>query len=939
MGASYDPWIVGLSVVIAVVASYTALDLASRVTAAQGKAATLWMLGGAFSMGLGIWSMHFVGMLAYHLPIPLAYDVPVTLLSMVPAILISALALYVIRRRRKDFRTLLLGGVFMGFGIVAMHYTGMAAMRMQPAIDYDPTLFALSVVIAIVAASAALWIVGLLPSAGGRARLFCQKLASALVMGLAISGMHYTGMAAANVAPGSMCLVTPYGVATGWLAVLVGTGAFGILSVTLLISVFDARLASQAQAMLGELKHAEAFLSSIVDNMPNMLFVKDAHDLRFVRFNKAGEALTGYSQAELIGKSDYEVFPRPQADLSVAKDREALRQVGEVIVEDERITGRDGRTRIMRTKKLPILDSEGNPKYLLGISDDITERKRDEEGLRIAASAFENMAEGVVILDAEKRIVSVNKAFSAITGYPAEELLGKDSSSLRSGGHGESFYDALWRAIGESGRWEGEMVRRRRDGALFPAFCSISAVRDESGSVKNYVSVFHDISSAKQYEEKLEFLAHHDALTQLPNRVRFRECFKQALARSRRTKKAVAVLFIDLDQFKTVNDSLGHHAGDILLQEVAERLSECMRESDVVARFGGDEFAVMIDELHSSEDAAKVASKILEALARPFEVDAHQVTSSGSIGISCFPDDGSDVETLLKNADTAMYQAKNEGPNAYRFFSPDMNARALETLVMTNELRLGIQRGEFVLHYQPRYHLRTGMITGVEALVRWRHPQRGLVPPGEFIPLAEETGLIAPLGEWVLRAACEQLRSWQARGVPELRVAVNLSPRQFAQADLTQRIGAILAEFGLGGERLELEITEGIVMQEPERSVRMLRELKAMKIAIAIDDFGTGFSSLGYLKRFPLDQLKIDRTFVRDIHANPADVAIVSAIIALAKGLNLAVIAEGVETKAQRDALLRCGCEEAQGFFYAKPCPAAEIEQLVLGNVAPSEAA
>ena len=938
MIASYDPWIVGLSVVIAVVASYTALDLASRVTAVQGRAATLWMLGGAFSMGLGIWSMHFVGMLAYHLPIALAYDVPVTLLSMVPAIASSALALWVIRRRKKDFRTLIPGGVCMGLGIVIMHYTGMAAMRMQPAIEYDPALFALSVVIAIVAATAALWIAGLLPSAGARTALVYRKLGGAAVMGLAISGMHYTGMAAATVKLGSVCLVTPYGVATQWLAVFVGMGAFGILAGTLLVSLFDARLAWQAQVMLGELRHAEAFLSSIVDNMPNMLFVKDARDLRFVRFNKAGEALTGYNHAELIGRNDHDVFPKAQADLSVASDRAALRHPDQVRTEEERLTRRDGDTRIMRTKKLPILDGDGRPRYLLGISEDITERKRDEEGLRIAASAFENMAEGVVVLDAARRIVSVNKAFVAITGYAAEEVLGTDSALLRSGAHGESFYDALWRAIGETGGWQGEMVRRRRSGALFPAFCSISAVRDESGGIKNYVCVFHDISSSKEYEERLEFLAHHDALTRLPNRVRFRESFKQALARSRRTRKAVAVLFIDLDHFKTINDSLGHHAGDRLLQEVAARLGECVRESDVVARFGGDEFAVLIDELDASQDVAKVAASILSALGRPFEIDAHQVASSGSIGISCYPDDGGDDETLLKNADTAMYRAKSEGRNAYRFFSPEMNARALEALVMTNELRLAVQRGEFVLHFQPRHNLRSGAITGLEALVRWRHPQRGLIAPGQFIPLAEETGLIAPLGEWVLRAACEQLASWRAGGLPDLRMAVNLSPRQFAQADLTGRIGAILSEFGLDGAGLELEITEGVVMQDPEKSVRMLRELKAMGIAIAIDDFGTGFSSMGYLKRFPLDQLKIDRTFVREIDVNPADVAIVKAIVALARGLGLAVVAEGVENRAQRDALRRCGCDEAQGFFYGKPCPAQEIELRLPGRPAAATA-
>jgi diguanylate cyclase (GGDEF)-like protein/PAS domain S-box-containing protein len=552
----------------------------------------------------------------------------------------------------------------------------------------------------------------------------------------------------------------------------------------------------------------------------------------------------------------------------------------------------------------------------------------DEERLRIAASAFEHMAEGVMILDAARRIVSVNNAFCTITGYPAEEVLGKAPTFLRSGEHSDSFYTTLWKVIGERGRWKGEMVLRREDGARFTAFCSMSAVIAPSGRIQSYVCVLHDISSSKLHEEKLEFLAHHDALTQLPNRVRFSESFRQAIARARRTRRSVAALFIDLDRFKTINDSLGHHAGDALLQELAERLSECVRESDVVARFGGDEFAVMIDELHSSEDAAKVAAKILEVLAQPLQIGTHQVGCSGSVGIACYPNDGSDVEALLKNADTAMYRAKAEGRNTYRFFSPEMNERALEALALTRELRTALERGEFVLHFQPRHDLRSGTITGLEALVRWRHPRRGLLAPAEFIPLAEETGLIAPLGEWVIRAACEQLAAWRARGLANVRMAVNLSPRQFAQPHLAQSIGAILAGLGLGGEGLEIEITEGVIMKDAERSVRTLRELKAMNIAIGVDDFGAGFSSLGYLKRFPLDELKIDRNFVREIDSNPADVAIVQAILALAKGLNLQVIAEGVETQAQRDVLRLCGCEQAQGFFYGKPRPAEEIERL-----------
>jgi len=930
MLATYDPWAVGLSVAIAVFASYTALDLASRVTAAERRAAILlWVLGGAFSMGIGIWSMHFIGMLAYQLPIPLAYDVPITLLSMLPAIAISALALYVIRQRSRRLRNLILSGLLMGVGIVAMHYTGMAAMRMQPAIQYDPGLFALSVLIAVGAATAALWIAGLFHSGEIGAKVLYQKLASALVMGLAISGMHYTGMAAANVAPGSVCLVTPYGVASQWLAVMVGGGTFVILSVTILVSVFDARLAHQAQAMLADLKAVQSFLSSIVENMPNMVFVKDAAELRFRHFNRAGERLTGYQRDQLIGKNDYDFFPREQAEFFIAKDREVLAKNSELVIGEESITRADGTTRLLKTVKLPIPDEQGKPKYLLGISEDITDRKRAEEQLRIAARAFENTADGVIIYDAQRRIISVNKSFTTITGYEEQEVVGKPAEFLRPAKQDDAFYRDLDSVVDEKGRWQGEMVRRRKNGEVYPALCSVSAVKDDKGAVTNYVTVFNDISSFKEYEAKLEFIAHHDSLTGLPNRALFQERFRQALVRARRHKATLAVLFIDLDEFKTINDSLGHHVGDELLQVVATRLQECVRESDVVARLGGDEFTVLLDELKRSQDAARVAEKILEALAKPYSARGHELSTSASIGVSCYPEDGADVETLLKNADAAMYQAKGHGRNNCQFFSAELNDRAYGMLLMKNSLRLALQRDEFLLHYQPRFNLTSGAVCGMEALIRWRHPEDGEIPPAKFIPLAEETGLIVPIGEWVLRTACAQLREWRALGIRTMRMAVNLSPRQFRQADLTARISTILRDTGLSADDLELEITEGVVMQDPEASEKMLRELKASGIAISIDDFGTGYSSLGYLKRFPIDYLKIDRAFVRELHKNPADVAIVRAIIALARGLNMSVIAEGVELEEQGKLLTLFGCDEAQGYLYSKPRPAHELGELL----------
>jgi diguanylate cyclase (GGDEF)-like protein/PAS domain S-box-containing protein len=929
MLGTYDPWVVGLSVVIAVFASYTALDLASRVTAAERRAAILWVLGGAFSMGIGIWSMHFIGMLAYQLPIPLAYDVPITLLSMVPAIGISALALFVIRQRSSNVRSLILGGVLMGIGIVAMHYTGMAAMRMEPAIQYDPALFALSVLIAIGAATAALWIAGLFHSGETGSKVLVQKLGSAVVMGLAIAGMHYTGMAAANVVPGSVCLVTPYGVASQWLAVLVGAGTFVILSVTLLVSVFDGRLASQAQKMLADLRAMQAFLSSIVENIPNMVFVKDAVDLRLVHFNRAGERLTGYSRHQLIGKNDYDFFPKQRADFLTAKDRAALAAKSEPVIGEESITRADGTTRLLQTVKLPIPDEQGRPKYLLGISEDITERRRAEEQLRIAARAFENTADGVVIYDPQRRIISVNKSFTTITGYQEHEVIGKSAEFLGSDRHDDAFYRDVASIVDEKGRWQGEMTRRRKNGEVYPALCSISAVKDDKGGITNYVTVFNDISSFKEYEAKLEFIAHHDSLTGLPNRALFLERFRQALVRARRRNGALAVLFIDLDQFKTINDSLGHHAGDKLLQVVATRLQACVRESDVVARLAGDEFTVMVDDLAKTEDAGKIAEKLLRALANPVEVAEHKLSVAASIGISCYPIDGEDSDTLLKNADAAMYAAKESGRKTYQFFTPEMNERVMKRVQMETSMRRALERNEFVLHYQPKVELASGAIYGIEALLRWAHPERGLVSPAEFIPVLEDTGLIVPVGEWVTREACRQIRAWQKSGLKVPPVAVNLSARQFQQKNLEGTVVEILKETGVTPELLQFEITESLLMNDPEGAERTLRALKAAGVRLSIDDFGTGYSSLAYLRRFPLDMLKIDRAFVKDMVDNPDDAAITLAVISLAHSLGLKVVAEGVETEAQVNLLALHSCDEMQGYYFSKPVAAAALGEML----------
>ena len=557
------------------------------------------------------------------------------------------------------------------------------------------------------------------------------------------------------------------------------------------------------------------------------------------------------------------------------------------------------------------------------------QRKRAEEQLHLAANAMKNSAEGIAMYDADRRIVFINESFTTITGYSADEVLGKHSDFLRSGQDEAAFYEQLWETVSQKGRWQGEVWRRRKNGEIYPELRSVSAITDKTGKTTNYVVVFTDIAQFKEYEERLKFMAHHDPLTHLPNRVLFQDRCNEALLRAQRHGTLAAILFVDLDRFKTINDSLGHPTGDALLQAAAGRLGECVRASDTVARSGGDEFTILLDELRDAEDAAVVAQKILEALQRPFVLSGHELVISASIGISSFPVDGTNTEALLKNADAAMYRAKEQGRNAYRFFSGEMNAHALETLLLTNSLRFALERDELLLNYQPRVELAGKRIVCVEALIRWKRADGELVSPSRFIPLAEDTGLIVPIGEWVIRTACKQLRAWHDAGYTHLQMAVNLSARQLSEDNIAQRIGSIVAEAGLDARCLEIEITESMIMQDVEGAVKVLRALHAIGLPLAIDDFGTGYSSLSYLKRFPIYSLKIDQSFVRGIPADQDDVAITRTIVAMAKGLKLHVIAEGVETAAQADFLTSLDCDEAQGFFFSKPVPVPELEALL----------
>ncbi|WP_232222197.1 bifunctional diguanylate cyclase/phosphodiesterase [Thioalkalivibrio paradoxus] len=566
------------------------------------------------------------------------------------------------------------------------------------------------------------------------------------------------------------------------------------------------------------------------------------------------------------------------------------------------------------------------------------ERRRAAEGQRRAAAVIESTRDGVMITDLSPRIVSVNPAFTQITGYDEEEVVGQNPRFLQSGRHGPDFYLAMWKSLRNAGHWRGEIWNRRRDGKVYPQWLSISRVLDEHGRPIHYTGVFTDISEIKRTEEQLQHLAHHDPLTDLPNRLLAQVRLEQAIARARRNRYQVAVLFLDLDRFKTINDSLGHPVGDHLLVEVAKRLAGRLREQDTLARLGGDEFLLILEQPRDPEAAGQLADVLLKLLEQPFVIEnGRELFVSASIGISLFPDDATTVTELIQHADAAMYQAKSRGRNTYQFYTAALTRLANLRLSMEARLRRAIERNELLLHYQPQVDLATGTPVGVEALVRWQSSEGRIVPPGEFIPIAEDSGLIVPLGYWVLREACTQGRSWLDAGRPPMRLAVNLSALQWQHKDLLKRIQAILDETGFPAEQLEFEITETTLMEGGGPETGVLVALRDLGVRVAIDDFGTGYSSLAALKRFPVDVLKIDRAFVDGLPDDPDDQEITSAIIAMARSLHLEPVAEGVETRAQRDFLLERGCRTGQGFLFARPLPVGECVQWLARALAGEE--
>ncbi len=642
--------------------------------------------------------------------------------------------------------------------------------------------------------------------------------------------------------------------------------------------------------------------------------------------NRAFTAMSGFELADIVGVTPHPWNPTETTE-SIYGSLLSSQNLGDPWRGDLQNHRKDGSVYWERQMVSTLRGADGKHTHLIAVKEDISERKLKSENYeqtrRLQEQALVSSSNGIMITrsdDDDHSIVYVNPAFERITGYRADEVIGLEGRFLVRDDLAQPDLENIRSALREGREGEATLRNYRKDGSLFWNELRIAPVRDLTGAATtHFVSVINDISERVRYQQALEYQANHDSLTGLANRNLLSDRIEQAIAWAKRQKGIIGVMLLDLDHFKLVNDASGHRAGDALLKEVAHRLKSCVRETDTVARLGGDEFVIILTDLPQPDDVDQIAEKILSTLSRPIEVAGRDIFITASIGVSLYPRDGDHGEILLRYADMAMYRVKEHGRNSVRQFMPEMGSNAISRLDMEAALRRALERGEFLLHYQPKIELPSQRIVGAEALIRWQHPQIGLVHPIEFIHLAEETGLILPMGEWVLKEVCQQQVRWREQGLPPMKIAINMSARQFRQEDLADRIAATFASTGADPTQFILELTESMVMQDVDSTLVALRSLKKLGVSLSLDDFGTGYSSLSYLRRFPIDELKIDRSFINDIHTNQDDAAIAGAIVAMARSLGLSVVAEGVEKKEQAELLASLGCNQVQGYYYARP--------------------
>jgi len=935
---NYNTWLLLLSVLIACLAGLAALLIVNRIIASTDrKARQYWLVAGASAMGCGIWAMHFSGMLAFYLPIPVSYGVGVTLLSLVPAILGSGAAIYFMAHTELGWKRLQLGALLMAVGIGTMHYTGMEAMHMEGIMRYDFKLFCLSIIVADLLAMAAIYIRFVLGLRLNLPMYWILPLA-AIVMGNAVSGMHYTAMAAVQFYPGPGHSAS--GVVFSNLAMGTVISGFSvlILTLTMLAALVDRRIAAAEHSK----RYQEARANTILNTTADGILALDM-DGKILSANTSAGKMFGYNTNEFVGKAlsqyvqEFTLPAKASGAESIPDFDRSLREFA-----GRRADGKLFPVEIsMNTVSEPGTASESGTVITVVSLRDMSERQRARDTIRkteerlsiIARATTDAIWDWDLITDA----VWWNEGIETLFGYSIDKLE-PDSRSWTRRIHPEDrerILKNIHEAIQSTRKdWTAEYRFLRRNGSIAHVVDRGFVIRDKAGKPVRMVGGMTDITERKNAESEIKYLAYYDGLTKLPNRTLLQDRLQQAIATSERTGRYGGLIFIDIDNFKKLNDTLGHDVGDHYLQQVSLRLCGCVRESDTVARLGGDEFVIVLANLSADANEASasvelVGEKILAAFHQPILLDGYEHHSTPSIGITLFGKDKMVVDELLKQADIAMYQAKADGGDAARFFDPQMQARINTRAELEVEMRKALKESEFILYYQPQIGA-DGRVKAAEALVRWMHPTRGMVPPLQFISVAEETGQIIPLGEWIVETACRQLVSWE--GQPEtanLDLTVNVSARQFRHPDFVDRVIAILHETGADPRRLKLELTESVLVSDMEDTISRMTALKALGVGFLLDDFGTGYSSLYYLKRLPLNYLKIDRSFVTDVLTNMNDAAIIRTIIALAQALGLGVVAEGVETEGQREFLASLGCHNYQGYLFSKPIPIGEFEDLL----------
>ena len=667
--------------------------------------------------------------------------------------------------------------------------------------------------------------------------------------------------------------------------------------------------------------------------LPAMIHAEDGEA---IMINQAWSQLTGYSREDMPTVEAWTRLCCGDEWQDMTQQVAALHQLqGSASQGEYEFTNKYGEKLVWDFNSAPLGALQDGRSLVITIASDVTERRRMADSLALSGLVFKTTTNGILVTNGEGTILDVNPAMCEMSGYERHELLGKTPRVFKSGRQNSEYYRDMRDSLNKSGSWRGEIYNRRKDGEVYPAWLTITAVGDKKSGAHHFVAISSDLSALMEAQERMEYLARHDHLTGLPNRQALRSCLEQAISLADQKGRKVLLVYLDLDQFKLVNESLGHEKGDKALLAVAKRLQKSLAKGDTLVRWGGDHFVGVVSLDGDGEKAEEIAGKLLACFQAPFEVAGQQLYMSASLGMSLYPDDVRDPDTLVQNADTAMHAAKELGRRRYKFFSAQMNRRVVERLALEGELRSALDNKEFFLVYQPRVALKTGVVEGVEALIRWQHPRLGLLMPDHFLPTAEESGLIVPIGRQVLEMACSQIKDWLGQGVPVKRVAVNLSGRQFWEEDLTGMITGTLARYGLTTEHFELEVTESVVMGTVEAAARVLRELHDLGMEIALDDFGTGYSSLYYLKELPIDTLKIDKSFITQIPDDHDSTTIVAAVAALAHGLGMGVVVEGVETLRQLNCVAGFGCEQVQGYYFSRPISPDEVSALLKGSDCP----